>query len=321
MDKLDAAPRSVRGVLLQGAPIAEDLEKRQPGVWPFPLAPGVADDAPTAEAYRAPKDKPATALQKLEVWKETNFGDRIVIAPVEMLRWSQRSLQVAGAELGHAIRGADLLHLREILFEDGIQLALDTGREGTIGLGPVITRRLDENVILLEPAQGESSVLLLQSLLDFACHAAASAAGGMGVTLAGSMANPALADVLPVWADQRGYGCTVATREGDGWRVVAGEGRGEGLNLLIGRASRIGDALAGIPAEAEAAACMVVCWTREAQARLMLPSPVRRIGVAERVAHAYRQGLLVSLGDLETLRDIAFRTLIPIEREAPVSTE
>ena len=321
MDKLDAAPRSVRGVLLQGAPIAEDLEKRRPGVWPFPLAPGVEADAPAAEAYRAPKDKPATALKKLEVWKETSFGDAIVIAPVEMLRWSQRSLQVAGAGLGHAIRGADLLHLREILFEDGIRLALDTGREGTIGLGPVFTRQLDENVVLLEPAKGESSVLLLQSMLDFACHAASRTAGGLGVALAASMVHPMLADVLPVWADQRGYCCAVAVRDADGWRVVAGEGQGEGLELLVGRIGRLGDLVTGIPAVAGEAACAVVCWTREAGRRPQRLPATRRIGVAQRVAHAYRHGLLVSLRDLETLRDIAFRTLIPIEREAPVSTE
>lgn len=321
MDKLDAASRSVRGVLLQGAPIAEDLEKQQPGVWPFPLAPGMDVGGKTAEAYRAPKDKPATALKKLEVWKETTFGDNIVIAPVEMLRWAQRSLQVAGAELGHAIRGADLLHLREILFQDGMKLALATGKEGTIGLGPVIERKLDENVIQLEPGLGESSVLVLQSLLDFACHAAASTAKGTGIAFAGGIAHPTLCDVLPVWADQRGYGCAVLSRDGGDWRVVASSGRGAALELLIGRVASVRSLVAEAPEKAEEATCIVVCWVPQAQRGLEAMSLERRIGVAEHVGRAYRHGLHVSLRELEELRDIAFRTLIPIEREAPVSTE
>jgi hypothetical protein len=238
-----------------------------------------------------------------------------------MLRWAQRSLQVAGAELGHAIRGADLLHLREILFEDGMRLALATGKEGTIGLGPVIERRLDENVIQLEPAQDESSILVLQSLLDFACHAAASTAKGMGVAFAGGIAHQSLADVLPVWADQRGYGCAVLTREDEDWRVVTTAGRGQALELLIGRAASVSSLIPEAPKEAEQAACIVICWMPQTRPRLEPISPESRIGVAERAGHAYRHGLLVSLRELEELRDIAFRTLIPIEREAPVSTE
>ena len=40
MEKFEAAPpKSVRGVFMQGAPIAEDVAAGRDGDWPFPLLP------------------------------------------------------------------------------------------------------------------------------------------------------------------------------------------------------------------------------------------------------------------------------------------
>ncbi len=324
MDKLDASPRGVRGVLMQGAPIAEDLEARNRGDWPFPLAPGAAEGPSTVEPYRAPIDQRATALRKLEVWKETDFGDEVMIAPVELLRWNQRALQVGGAELGHAIRCGDLLHLYEICFGGGIRLALDCSAKGTIGIGPVSVRAAGEGGFALDPVPGESAALLAPSLLDFACKGAAEA--GRGLAFARGVSHAVLADVLPLWADRRGCDCAVLRRQETGWHVVVGQGEGEGLVLHTAMARAAAEVLDGLPAEAETADLMVLCWRRDGSATIATAAARHltggeRIPTGARIAAAYRGGLRVSLKALETLRDTAFLTLVPVEIEAPISTE
>lgn len=323
MDKLDAIrPRSVRGVLLQGAPIGDDLASGQSGAWPFPIAPGGEDGRVATAVHREDGQIRAKDLIKLEVWKETSFGDHVVIAPVEMIRWAQRSLQVAGAELGHALRGADLLHLREILFGDGMRLALDCSDDGTVGRGPVAAEAIRPDCTRLVPAAWESSVLLLPSLLDLACRNAMQAENGVGVAMVSRMAHLTLTDVLPVWADKRGYDCLVLSRTVAGWRVVMSSGQGAELELCIAQIQRLSEMHVAWSAEAEKAEVVVVCLRRdEAHKPVAVPPGAMRIDVAGRIDQAYRHGLVVKLADLEELRDIAFRTLVPAEREAPIATE
>lgn len=317
MDKLDAIrPRSVRGVLLQGAPIGEDLAAQRPGSWPFPLAPDQQDGRIATEAHREGRENRARDLAKLEVWKETSFGDHVVIAPVEMIRWTQRSLQVAGAQLGHALRGADLLHLREILFGDGMRMALDCSADGAIGRGAASATDLGPAVTRLDVAPGESPVFVLPSLLDMACRNAHGA--GQGVALVSGLSQPGLADVLPVWAARRGYDCTVIARAGAGWRVVMPTG----ADLAIAEYATLAETGLGLPPAAGQADLILLCQPRDTARPPRDPAPgADRIDVAGRIAQAYRHGLVVNLAELETLRDIAFRTLVPTEREAPIATE
>ena len=76
MEKFEAArPKSVRGVFMQGAPIAEDVAAGRDGVWPFPLLPGSAEDdtsmlAPLPGAtthYRAPSHPTVDATAPLRI--------------------------------------------------------------------------------------------------------------------------------------------------------------------------------------------------------------------------------------------------------------
>jgi hypothetical protein len=98
MEKFEAAhPKSVRGVFMQGAPIAEDVARGRDGDWPFPLLPDPGADPEMdlldplpgpARTYRAP-----AAAWSMPVLR---------IAPNELARMVQTALQGHGVPLGVA---------------------------------------------------------------------------------------------------------------------------------------------------------------------------------------------------------------------------
>src|SRR5690606_37977553 len=107
-------------------------------------------------------------------------------------------------------------------------------------------------------------------------------------------------------------------RQGTGWRVVIGRGQGEGLVLQCASAAAPSDLLDGLPAAAAEADLLVLCWRRDGSAAAPRPAGGETIPTGERIAAAYRTGLRVPLKALETLRDTAFLTLVPVGIEAPI---
>lgn len=98
MEKFEAVyPKSVRGVFMQGAPIAEDVARGRDGDWPFPLLPDpeaeleldLLDPLPVAPtAWHAPPLAWSMPMLRL--------------APNELARMAQAALQGHGAALGVA---------------------------------------------------------------------------------------------------------------------------------------------------------------------------------------------------------------------------
>lgn len=144
MDKLEAAlPKSVRGALMQGAPIAQDVEDGMDGNWPFPprpSAPGAAPRQPLPPAglnalSAAEKARPAGDDQHL----------RLTVAPGEFWRTAHAALQGHGASLGVAEEAAQIL-----TFAQGCGIAAV----------PVLLRHLGAK---------DSALLAAPAALDLAC--------------------------------------------------------------------------------------------------------------------------------------------------------
>ena len=98
-----AAPKSVRGAFLQGAPIAEDVKNGRDGTWPFPLIPACG----SAPIELAPLPAPGHGAQCSNLPSVERSS--LVIAPDELARTVQTALQAHGAALGIAEEAAAIV--------------------------------------------------------------------------------------------------------------------------------------------------------------------------------------------------------------------
>lgn len=210
MDKLEAAlPKSVRGALMQGAPIAEDVEDGKDGNWPFPPRPAGPGPAP-----RQPL--PAAGLNALcAAEKARPAGDdqhlRLTVAPGEFWRTAHAALQGRGAALGVAQEAAQIL-----TFAQGC---------GTPAV-PVLLRHLGRT---------DSALLAAPAALDLACvH---------GKHLVLDVSDPWILGQLVLRCSQRGLAGLLLWREGGksgyayaapGEGYVSGEGIPEGAPAFEG---------------------------------------------------------------------------------------
>lgn len=329
MDRLDAQwPRSVKGVLLQGAPVGIDLDAGHRGDWPFPVVPDAADaPAIAAPAYQEERQRGAKELRQIAVWQETEFGERVTIAPVELLRWGQRALQARGLPFGLSITGAWLAHLREILFGDGIDLVITAGAErrmaSTAAMG---VRETDGGVLHMRPG-APSAFSALPSLLDIASHAASR--GEVGIAFATGLADLKLAAVLPIWATRRGFALTALWREGRDaeWMLATGGPADDGQRYRVeqcGARCLIDVLPAGARAAIEAMGdeegiCILVA--RKISSAVPAEAGALPPLGPEEVERAYRSGVTVEYARLEEIKAMAFETLVPAELEQRIATE
>lgn len=105
MEKLEAAPpKSVRGVFLQGAPIAEDVATGRDGDWPFPVMP----QDPGCDVTLMPLPPAGLgALDRSEAALPIE-PTRLRLAPAELARMIQVALQGSGFSLGVAVEAGSL---------------------------------------------------------------------------------------------------------------------------------------------------------------------------------------------------------------------
>ncbi|MBS7696695.1 MULTISPECIES: hypothetical protein [unclassified Chelatococcus] len=348
MDKLDAQkPRSVKGVLLQGAPIADDLPQRGRGDWPFAVVPQADLNPATVSPYREERQLGAKELTKLAVWRESDFGEKVIAAPVELLRWGQRALQVKGYDLGSALLGSHLMHLRELLAGDGLSLMLSQCE-----ISNIQERRLhvtERGGLYAIRSEGASAFTAAPALLDLACYSAARNTQGFGASLAvGLMALPLL-ETLPVAAARRGFDCIVLWRDaliaGDAdvpWRISMGCQEAQGHRLRSGDRRGRSDldsvlealhdndlrkaiaSLAADFAKTKASLCCVVCFNSsrvEADMDPLIDRLDHDLFTETVIADKYRHGVIVDFKQLEAVKALAFETLLPAALEAPVATE
>ncbi|TFY98626.1 hypothetical protein [Ramlibacter rhizophilus] len=129
MEKLEAAPpKSVRGVFLQGAPIAEDVAAGREGDWPYPL---IAQPGDPREAL-APLPSAGVGAVPRRLSPHADVALRI--APGELARMLQTAMQGHGASLGVAREAGALATLAQVLGEPAVPAVLSQCEAGQFAI-------------------------------------------------------------------------------------------------------------------------------------------------------------------------------------------
>lgn len=184
MEKFEAAaPKSVRGAFLQGAPIAEDVVAGLDGDWPFPLIPTAGGSGPPRQSIAPGVElgaPPAPTLPRnYVVGSET-----LVVAPIELLRLAQAALHGGGVPLGVAEHSADHVVFAQGVDRSGVPSLLRQLARGVLGRrSPAIGRRAGAAYVL--EAYGASAMLVAPSMFDLAIAGAAATKAGAVLTIDG----------------------------------------------------------------------------------------------------------------------------------------
>lgn len=256
MDKLDPRPpRSVKGALLQGAPIVADLESGFRGLWPFPVIP-VADDraAMRTGAYQPLRiiegpEVSAARLKRLAKWVPSDLGERTTGSLTEMTRWSLLAIQSSGQPLGVAMQAASAVATLEALWGEGLAMLVEETEAGRLRPPPSVRPTMGEGCASFD-ADGRAALPFAIAALDLACHHAARAPSGLGAVLIRRGSAFSMLEQLAARGARRGHLCLIH------WVRSSGPGReplGPARTLLAGP----GDPapwLAAVSAEASAPA-------------------------------------------------------------------
>jgi len=288
MEKFEAAfPKSVRGVFMQGAPIAEDVAAGKDGDWPFPLLP--RPGAPLDLELLAPLPV-CVPFAPVAVAKEPAV---LRIAPNELARMAYTALQGHGAALGVAEDAAALVTFAQACGERGVATLLRHCHE-----------RLDSS---------RSSLLTAPSAFDLACVRASA--------LVQNVRDPWLARELAVRAARIGFVGVLSWSEGTrrGF-AVAGPGiRGPWYACGSGAIPAfLGDAEAveagfriscthSDLTEAAALDALAACETRWSSDEL-----------AARHAAWFEQGIAIARTEFDALAVAGRTVLVPHEQESRV---
>jgi len=319
MEKFEAArPKSVRGVFMQGAPIAEDVAAGRDGVWPFPLLPGSDDDdtsmlAPLPGAttrYFAPSRSTFDAKAPLR------------IAPGELARMVQTSLQGHGMPLGVAEDAAKLVAFAHARGEPCIAVHLRECHRGGAYDTAFESQAIDDARVVVLDAAGRSTLACAPSALDFAAAAATNL--GFGITFAARARDGWLAEELALRATEHGLIGFVLWRAEDGERCgFAASGPGAlGPWFASGRTLR-DDAFGG--EDGFLVACALPDATLSTRSLLDALASSARACVLwdERAVKQHRQtwareGLAITHADFDALALAGRTLLVPQEEEARV---
>jgi hypothetical protein len=197
MDKLETAnPKSVRGELMQGAPIAEDVEDGVEGTWPFPPKPAGPGPAPRQPLPAA--DHHARPASEKAMDTQEDPRQLLTVAPGDFSRTVWAALQGHGAELGVAEEAAQI-----VTFAQGCGVAAV----------PRLLRHLGNS---------KSALLAAPAALDLAC--AKALATGSGVEVVDGVEDPSLLGQIVLRAARRGLLGMLLWRDGTAGYAISGPG-------------------------------------------------------------------------------------------------
>lgn len=152
MEKFDAAkPKSVRGTFMQGAPIAEDVERGLDADWPFPLMPEPSSGSGDSLRYLEPLPVSTVPDPGRHMAAPARATDLLRIAPGELARMVQTALQGHGLALGVAQEGGDLVAFAHACSGDAVQAQLDAFTKSLISPEVVRRIRLMHEAVLEQP--------------------------------------------------------------------------------------------------------------------------------------------------------------------------
>jgi hypothetical protein len=209
MEKYDPRPpRSTKGALLQGAPVAAEIEAQVEGEWPFPLAPELgagAQEAPKLPPLRVieAQETSVRRIQELAAKAEAKPkpGQDVTIFPLEFGKLLTKALLSGGQHLGDAEFIVELARLSETLRQGEFDLLL-AALEGEART-PVT--RIDGLTI---DAGKAPAFAVAAAALDLAC--ADAARRGRGAVVVRNASRGPLLLALPVRAAERGFVAVVA---------------------------------------------------------------------------------------------------------------
>jgi hypothetical protein len=208
MEKYDPRPpRSTKGALLQGAPIADEIEEQIEGEWPFPLAP---DLGATAAAQRLPplrvieaQETSVKRIQELaaQTAAKSATDGAVTIFPLELHKLLGKALLSAGVGLGDAEFVVELARISETLRQNELDLLLEKLKHPVAAPAP----RIEDGAI---DAGNAPAFAFAAAALDLAC--ADAARKRIGVSVIRNAAFPACLTALPYFAAERGFVAALA---------------------------------------------------------------------------------------------------------------
>jgi hypothetical protein len=331
MEKFDPRPpRSTKGALLQGAPLADEIETGTAGEWPFPLVP---DLAPGSRATGTPKLVPLRALESPEVSVQTiqklaagseaaiRHTDPSHLFPLELRKLFTKAFLSQGCSLGVAEVLTRLVVPATALGLDTLDDILAAFEGWTAADGP----RLREAARL--DAGGAPAFAALPAAIDLACAAATAAEPGI-CRIEGARAS-ALVGAGALGLARRGhFGVIADGTRGHVW--IAGPGpdaawlarseESEPPRDLMGLIAPDPDRSPALQGGAPDGGVTVICLRRAGPSACPTPgcseqwSPAT---IAAATARMNAEGLPVTAATFARLSRLAKRALVPeaVERQ------
>jgi hypothetical protein len=228
MDKFEsAAPKSVRGAFLQGAPIAEDVEHGLDGDWPFPLAPkeapprGAPSSALAASVTPGASGCAGTAPARRPSPASTGVTP-LTVAPIELLRLLQGALQAGGVELGVAEEAAEMILFDEALRGGAVRSSLRQLDQNQLRQRATVGRR--GRRVWVQDADGLSAIAAASIALDMACVHALGDSAGIGASLVLRAADPQIVGEIARRCAERGLLGVLISQHEESTVMLAGPG-------------------------------------------------------------------------------------------------
>lgn len=332
MEKFDPRPpRSTKGALLQGAPIADEIESGVRGDWPFPLFPdlGPAPIVPLQPLRSV--EAPETPIERIKELKVASApaqagSQATTMFPLELRRLVTKACLSGGHALGTAEFVAETAETCMALRRCDLAAvlgALESVPDGT----PTI--EADGYAHRINGAAWPAFAVA-PAALDLACLVAGRRGSGY-VGVSGVTASPLLLGVVLRAADR---GFLALLRDGQGGELfAAAPGRDGWLarrpwspDFTRGLRAVVGPRASAALADADASAFCLVCLApgQAAAARTSLrPAGSERDGWWEAgqlrtaAAAANRTGFALTGENYARLTEMAKRTLVPdgVERE------
>jgi hypothetical protein len=236
MEKLDTQmPRSVRGVLLQGAPTARDIAEGRDGSWPFPAFPGFTRKIIETKQNRTQIREAAIGgdLQSIVVrppGRKRRFVDTsgaasptITVSVVEMVRATQKALQGAGLSFGESFEAANAVHFMELLHGMGLQSCLE--QLAVLPIRNAVPGELDIKAgsSLTVNVAGRAAIVDAIRVGDYV--SAIAARRGIGAALVDGTFGMSLLDYIPYRLAQRGQVAVLVWKANGGLDEPLGRSR------------------------------------------------------------------------------------------------
>ncbi|MCB1464205.1 MAG: hypothetical protein KDJ90_17715 [Nitratireductor sp.] len=300
MERFESAPsKVVRGALLQGAPIAEDVARGLDGDWPFALPPEIL--SPGEGSGRQSMAKGVVHRPEPDIKASANAvpAHDIVLSPVQFATQASLALQGAGAPLGLASHLARYFVLSTVISGRGLQDVARTVENGVFA-GGVGVEHLNARAAVLRSTKATPAAAVLSALNIATAKAYLSHEEGTAV-LVGECDGPEVdSEAMIRFAGLPGFSYEILR-----WRGISGTLAGDPRQAWLDAIEEVGSGAPAMPSDGSA--YLVLCSRTGTGA-------FPRAGVADPVAglfqEAARKGVRVPSSQWQRLVELARGVLL-----------